>query len=66
MKWYFIVLLVIAYFIIGSILTGFMVRIFWDLEDDDTTVLMIFLWPIAIPLILLSKLCEFIYEMIAG
>ena len=62
MKWYWITLLVIAYFIIGAICAGIIAR----LADDDLEELAIFfflLWPISFPIALVVMFCQFIYNL---
>lgn len=57
MAWYWIVLIVVGYLIIGSVLAGL---ITWipDFDDEDIFPVMVLLWPIALPFILLDLMCR--------
>ena len=56
MAWYWIVLIVIGYFVIGSVLAGL---ITWipECDDDDLLPFIIFLWPIVLPILLIALMC---------
>jgi len=62
MKWYWIVLLVLAYLIIGAVCAGIVARLTWD-DDETMAMVMVLLWPIFFPLALVVTLLEFIYEL---
>jgi hypothetical protein len=66
MAWYFIVLLVMAYFIIGTVMAGLLGRISYDYKDGDIILWIVITWPITGTLILFCELCRYIYEMIVG
>jgi hypothetical protein len=59
-----IVLLIIAYIIVGAILTGLMVR--WDLIDDyeSDIIIGVLFWPILFPLVLIGALVKAIIDWI--
>lgn len=66
MAWYWIVLIVIGYLIIGSFCAGIASSIFeWagDYLDEDCICIIVFFWPLAIPLILVVSMCHFIIEL---
>ncbi len=56
MAWYWIVLIVIGYFIVGSVLAGLMTWI-PDCDDDDLLPVIVFFWPVAVPVFLLALIC---------
>lgn len=66
MAWYFIVLLVMVYFIIGTIIAGLLARISNDYTDSDIVLWIIVTWPIVGTLLLFCELCRYIYDMIVG
>jgi len=66
MEWYFIVLLVMVYFIIGTIIAGILARISNDYTDRDIVLWVITFWPVVGILLLFCEFCRYIYEMIAG
>lgn len=59
-----IVLLIIAYIIVGAILTGLMIR--WDLFDDNEfdIIIGVLFWPILFPLVLIGALVKAIIDWI--
>lgn len=65
MAWYFIVLLILAYFLVGVFIAGFMHR-FKFFDDDDLDAMWIFFWPIVAPVCLFISLCICIYNFARG
>ncbi len=59
MKVFLIVICVIAYFIIGAILSEAMASVDWEFDDDDAKPLVVMLWPLFVPGMLLYKMCKF-------
>lgn len=56
MAWYWIVLMVIGYFVIGSVLAGL---ITWipDCDDDDLVLFIVLFWPVVFPILLVILMC---------
>lgn len=61
MAWYWIVLLIMAYFVVGATLTGLMTHID-EFNDEDIFPFMILMWPILAPILLIILLCHSIIE----
>lgn len=51
MAWYWVVLIIVGYFIMG-ILTAFIILVFGE-DDEDELTMCIFLWPIVFPLLII-------------
>lgn len=62
MSWYWIVLIVIGYFVVGSVLAGLATWVSLDFDDEDLMLWMVFLWPIILPILLVFLLCTTIIE----
>lgn len=66
MAWYWIVLIVIGYLIIGSFCAGIasvIAKCAGDDLDEDCLPLIVFLWPLAIPFISVVYMCHYITEL---
>ena len=57
MAWYWIVLIVIGYLVIGSVLAGVMTWVSYDFDDEELFPVIILLWPIIVPFLLLWAMC---------
>ena len=66
MKWYFIVLLIIVYFVIGAAIAGVAARISVDFDDDELAMAIVFLWPIIVPFGILYLICVIVYDLCKG
>lgn len=64
MAWYWIVLLVISYFIVGTVLTALLTWLKIEISEDAYILFTVFAWPFMIPLILTGELCMFLYDKI--
>jgi Na+/proline symporter len=56
MAWYWIVLIVIGYFAIGSVLAGLLTRI-PDCNSDDLLLFIVLFWPVVVPILLVILMC---------
>ena len=61
MSWYWIVLIIIGYFIVGSVLAGLMTWIN-EFDDEDLFPFVVLFWPITIPILFIYLLCVFIID----
>lgn len=69
MKWYFIILIIIGYLVIGSALAGLTYRfdkLHRDVSNDEIDLYIVTMWPIIIPLYFVVLLCFFVYELFKG
>ena len=64
MAWYWIVLIVIGYFVVGSVLAGLTTWVSLDFDDEDLMLYMVFLWQIVLPILLMVLLCTTIIDHI--
>ena len=58
MKWYWILLIIYAYIVIGAVIAGLVVG-----TDDDTFLAIVILWPLAIVLFLLAFPIKLIFNI---
>lgn len=63
MAWYWIILIIIGYFVIGSVFAGLMTWIS-EFDDEDLMPFIVFSWPLFIPIMLLYLLCTKIIDFI--
>ena len=61
MSWYWIVLIIIGYFVVGSVFAGLMTWVD-DFDDEDLMPYMVFGWPLLVPILLIFLLCVYIIE----
>lgn len=68
MKWYWILLIVIAYIPIGGILEGLLERwnIFEGDVDDGLGVITVLLWPLMFPFCILITVAELLSQWVSG
>jgi len=70
MKWYFIILIIVGYLVIGSALAGLTYRInklyHYTGGDDEIDIYIVTMWPIIIPIYFVVVLCLFVYELFKG
>ena len=70
MKWYFIILIIVGYLVIGSALAGLTYRIDklyrYTGGDDEIDIYIVTMWPIIIPIDFVVVLCLFVYELFKG
>lgn len=62
MYWIWIILIIIGYFVIGSVFTGILTRVNDNFDDENLFVITVFGWPIFIPILLLYLLCKTIID----
>ena len=62
MAWYWIILIIIGYFVVGSVLAGLSTQVSLDFDDEDLMFCMVFLWPLILPVLLMVVLCATIIE----
>ena len=67
MAWYWIILIVIGYLIVGSVCAGLTNRIAelaeGDYLDEDCVPIVVFFWPLALPLLLVVYMCDYIIKL---
>lgn len=61
MAWYWIILIIIGYFVVGSVFAGLMTWID-EFDDDDLMPFMVFGWPLLVPILLMILLCVYIID----
>ena len=61
MAWYWIILIIIGYFIVGSVFAGLMTWVD-EFDDEDLIPFMVLGWPLLVPILLIFLLCVYIIE----
>jgi hypothetical protein len=63
MAWYWIILIIIGYFVVGSVFAGLMTWVD-EFDDDDLIPFMVFGWPLLVPILLIGLLCIYIIDFL--
>ena len=58
MKWYWIVLAIPIYLIIGAVWANLLSQWWWKADDPDVKIGVVLLWPLAVPFLLLAWLID--------